>query len=512
MSARLVAVAAALASAAAAVPAAGAPTIHAHRGGSVLDGVPTFGENTMPAFRHAAREGYVLEFDVKLTSDRVPVVFHDPELDRVTPCTGLLAARTLAQLAGCPVDVLGSPENGLASAAAPKPEPVPTLVDVLAFARAEGASVNLEIKNQPGDGDFDPGDGFAEDVMVVVKGSGLPLDRLIVQSFYPRNLDVAERILPGVATSLLTLSALNPGAPSYAAANGYEWVSPQWPVSREFVDEAHRLERTVVPFTLNTPEDVRGAAAVGVDALITDDPAMARSTLGVSRAQLAPDDLRPTATIETPRYASDIGRSPRFRVSIAGSDRGSGVRRLSLETRQRSNASTRWRRLRGAVDRRVLRFRGRPGETHAFRVRARDRSGNLSRYAYGATTVPLDDRSRRLRFGTGWRRVRDRGAYLGAARRARRAGATLTLRFRGARVALVARRSRGAGRIEVQVGARRRIVSLAGRSGPRRVVFRSRRLGPKVQRLTVTALGGGAVNVDAVAVEDAPVSRAGRSG
>ena len=47
-----------------------APGIHAHRGGSVLDGAPAYPENTMPAFRNASRAGYVLELDVKLTADR----------------------------------------------------------------------------------------------------------------------------------------------------------------------------------------------------------------------------------------------------------------------------------------------------------------------------------------------------------------------------------------------------------------------------------------------------------
>ena len=45
-------------------------------------------ENTMPAFRNASRAGYVLEMDVKLTSDRVPVVIHDATLDRTTAVHG----------------------------------------------------------------------------------------------------------------------------------------------------------------------------------------------------------------------------------------------------------------------------------------------------------------------------------------------------------------------------------------------------------------------------------------
>src|SRR3712207_4558684 len=86
-----------------------APGIHAHRGGSVYAGVPRHPENTMAAFREAAREGYVLEVDVKLTKDRVPVVIHDDTVDRTTPCTGAVSSFSRAALVPCKTDVLGSP-------------------------------------------------------------------------------------------------------------------------------------------------------------------------------------------------------------------------------------------------------------------------------------------------------------------------------------------------------------------------------------------------------------------
>ncbi len=321
-----------------AAPAAAAPAIHAHRGGAVLDGVPSFGENTLSAFRNASRQGYVLEMDAKLTRDRRSCRVPRPGAgagDRVHGCGGrpdpgraaLLPRRRPRQPRGWSGQQAG----------ATAPEPIPTLAEVLAFARDEGAYVNLEIKNQPGDSDFDSGDAFAADVMKVVGASGLPKERLIVQSFYPRNLDVAKRVLSGVETSLLTLSPLNPGAPNFASSAGYEWVSPEWPVSGDFVDQAHGLDRKVVPFTLNTAADIAGAAGVGVDALITDDPALGQRTLGLTRTQLAPDTIRPEAHVRAPRYASDTGRGPRFVMRISGEDRGSGVAGLTLETRRDSN-------------------------------------------------------------------------------------------------------------------------------------------------------------------------------
>lgn len=260
--------------------AAATPEIHAHRGGSVLDGVPTFAENTMPAFRNAALvEHAVLELDAKLTRDGIPVVFHDPTLDRVTSCSGRIADRTLAQLADCPVDVLGSPGSIFGAVPASTPTPVPTLSSVLGFARRTGAGVNLEIKNQPGDEDFDATAAFASRVMGVVARAGLAPSRLIVQSFWPVNLEVARLRLPGVELSLLTLPQVNIlGAPA-TALRDYRWISPSGVPGAADVSLAHALGRRIVPYTLDTPADVRAAAAAGVDALITDDPVMARRAL-----------------------------------------------------------------------------------------------------------------------------------------------------------------------------------------------------------------------------------------
>lgn len=266
-----------------AATAVAAPEIHAHRGGSYIDGEPAFPENTLPAFQHASAQGFVLELDVKLTADRVPVVIHDDTVDRTTACTGAVGSFTLAALAACPTDVLGSPGSGLRTAPATGPVPIPTLEAVLDHARRTGARLNIEIKNLPNDNDFDPTSAYANRIVDDIEAAiaaGLSPSQVIVQSFWPPNLDVAAARLPGVETSLLTLAQMNEGAPAFAAARDYDWVSPAWPVSPVFVAEAHALGRRVVPYTLDTPAAVSAAAAAGVDAIITDDPVMARGALG----------------------------------------------------------------------------------------------------------------------------------------------------------------------------------------------------------------------------------------
>ncbi len=95
-------------------PASASPYVHAHRGGSLETGQGRCSgrstpENSMPAFRAAARRGFVLELDVKLSADRRPVVIHDATLDRTTDCEGRVDSLTLAQLRkDCEIDLLGT--------------------------------------------------------------------------------------------------------------------------------------------------------------------------------------------------------------------------------------------------------------------------------------------------------------------------------------------------------------------------------------------------------------------
>src|SRR3954447_20468356 len=111
--ARAALIAAVIAASAVTNATAAPPQIQAHRGGTVVNGKPTFAEETLDAYRNAARSGFVFEVDAKLTRDGVPVAIHDATLDRTTTCTGQVRAFTRAALRGCRLDVLGSIGGGL---------------------------------------------------------------------------------------------------------------------------------------------------------------------------------------------------------------------------------------------------------------------------------------------------------------------------------------------------------------------------------------------------------------
>ncbi|HEV2814805.1 MAG TPA: glycerophosphodiester phosphodiesterase [Solirubrobacteraceae bacterium] len=252
--------------------AAATPQIHAHRGGTFVAGKATYAENTLPAFRGSAKRGFVLEMDTRVAQDGV-VVMHDPTLERTTGCDGRTSEMTLAAIAACPSDIVGTPGSGLGSRVEEDGPSIPTLERALALAKELGATVNVELN------DFDPEGVAAGRVLDVIAAAGLPKRRLIVQSFFPPNLALAKQRLPGVALAVLTLKVGEGSAIAAARQAGAKWVSPEWPVSRGFVRRAHAAGRKVVPHTLDTRATVRAAQKAGVDALITDDPVMARRAL-----------------------------------------------------------------------------------------------------------------------------------------------------------------------------------------------------------------------------------------
>jgi len=71
--------------------------VYAHRGLWTEDGLT---ENSLEALLAAADAGIGVEFDVRPAADGVPIVFHDPVLDRLTDQSGEVAGRSSDDLAG----------------------------------------------------------------------------------------------------------------------------------------------------------------------------------------------------------------------------------------------------------------------------------------------------------------------------------------------------------------------------------------------------------------------------
>lgn len=107
------------------------PPVIGHRGACGYEP-----ENTLASFAKAADLGCrMVEFDVRLTADGVPIAFHDDTLDRRTDGRGPVGARTLAELRRLD---------------AGKGERIPTLEDVLRLCLGRSLGVNIELKPDAG--------------------------------------------------------------------------------------------------------------------------------------------------------------------------------------------------------------------------------------------------------------------------------------------------------------------------------------------------------------------------
>ncbi|MGH7702904.1 MAG: glycerophosphodiester phosphodiesterase [Gemmatimonadales bacterium] len=114
--------------------------IIAHRGASAY--AP---ENTLPSFSLALQQGAdALEMDVHLSADGVPMVIHDPTLERTTDRSGAVARLTVEQIREADAGARFSPDGGQTFPWRNQAVRVPTLAEVLE--RFPEAPILLEIK------------------------------------------------------------------------------------------------------------------------------------------------------------------------------------------------------------------------------------------------------------------------------------------------------------------------------------------------------------------------------
>src|SRR5262245_53822372 len=106
----------------------------AHRGANLI--TP---ENTISALRRAASLGATwVEFDVELTADGQPVIFHDDNLDRTTNGRGRISKTRFAAIQTLDAGSWFSEEF--------KGERIPTLAEWLQAAAECHMGINLEMK------------------------------------------------------------------------------------------------------------------------------------------------------------------------------------------------------------------------------------------------------------------------------------------------------------------------------------------------------------------------------
>jgi glycerophosphoryl diester phosphodiesterase len=237
------------------------PLIVAHRG------APTERpENTLVAFEAALDGGAAaVEFDVRVTADGHAVVIHDAALDRTTDGSGLVREHTLA-------DVLAVRIEG----ADGRSYTVPTLHETLALVSGRGA-VDIEIKNVPGDPDFDPDDEVAVALVHRALDDVAFVGDVIVSSFNPRSITASRELRPELPTGLLTDVGVDAAAAlHFASEQGFAWVLPFADRVVEqgdrFADAVHDASLLLGTWIVDEGERARALLAAGADAVATNLP------------------------------------------------------------------------------------------------------------------------------------------------------------------------------------------------------------------------------------------------
>jgi glycerophosphoryl diester phosphodiesterase len=221
----------------------GSMFIVGHRGARAVEP-----ENTFRAIRTATRCARYVEVDVRLSRDRVPVILHDPDLERTTNGTGPVGNHDLSDLRRLD---------------AGKGERVPTLEEVCREVRGRCGLV-VEMKEP----------GSEKEVSAVLRDADLP-DLLLV-SFHAACIRAMHSLLPGVVSGLI-FSQTTPDPLSTAAGLGCRAVLPKFSLVTPGLVRASRASGLqVIAWTLNSPGEFRKAGELGIDGFATDDPCRAR--------------------------------------------------------------------------------------------------------------------------------------------------------------------------------------------------------------------------------------------
>jgi glycerophosphoryl diester phosphodiesterase len=217
----------------------------AHRGASRLAR-----ENTVAAFEMAAIAGADgVEVDVRRTADGVLVVHHDALLEDGSA-------------------IVETPWRAL-------PAYVPTLGEALDACAP--LWVNIEIKNDERDPDFDPDDRVAVEVLAALaeRGAG----RWLLSSVRMTTVDRCRRLDPSVPTAWLT-DEIAYNTVEVLAVKGHTAVHPlESTVTAEQIDRCHDAGILVNAWTCNDPARFAALVAASVDGVITDVPDVMRAVL-----------------------------------------------------------------------------------------------------------------------------------------------------------------------------------------------------------------------------------------
>jgi len=234
------------------------PLIIGHRGASAV--AP---ENTMTAFREAIAVGADgIEFDVRLTRDGVPVVIHDSTLRRTGGLNQRVADLSSQEISKVDVGSWFAP--GFAS------ETVASLRELFTLFQWNNASLYLEMKcDSPAE--HRP---LAEACCRMINEYSFQ-ERVVVECFQLAALEILKEIDSEIKTAALFDRVFtDQSVISRATEIGAMAVALHHRLARKaLVEKSKQAGLHVAVWTVDDPAWVQRAREIGIDALITNNPA-----------------------------------------------------------------------------------------------------------------------------------------------------------------------------------------------------------------------------------------------
>ena len=248
----------------------------AHRGGALL--AP---EATLAAFRTAAEAGAdALEMDVRTTADGNLVVIHDASVDRTTDGSGPVASFRLEELRALNAGYHFRAPDGRFPYRE-EPVRVPTFEEVVASHPDRRLVVEMKTADT------------AEPLCRAIRAAGKEKETLVA-AFDRESLERFRTACPAVATggsfgevviflalSFGRLAGLHDGA--FDALLVSEVSGPLRVVTPHFLRSARQAGLPVIVWTVNRSEEMRRLLDLGVDGILTDDPAALSAVLAGRR-------------------------------------------------------------------------------------------------------------------------------------------------------------------------------------------------------------------------------------
>ena len=229
--------------------------IFAHRGAS-----KEAPENTLAAFLKAGEDHTdFVELDVQESSDGVVLVNHDEDLMKL--------ARSPLKIWQTPAAKIQAVDIGSSTSPAFSDQRVPTLAAVLEACKGV-SEVDIELK------DYGHDQQLEQRVVAIVEAAGMQ-HHIVTMSLNPKMVARMKELRPQWTSGVLVAKSIgNPrGLPG-------DFLAVQKALAtRRFIREVHSTGRPVYVWTVDDPQTMLRFVGLGIDGLITNEPAIAREAL-----------------------------------------------------------------------------------------------------------------------------------------------------------------------------------------------------------------------------------------